>query len=159
MKKLTLAIFVVLAASLAVAQGPGGRPGGPGGMGGRGGPGGAGGRGRMDPKAFTEMLAKSLKLTEGQKKQILAMQTARQAEMEKLMKAPGDRKSKRPQMTKLRDTYTAKMKKVFTKEQSAKYDEMLAKMRAQFRGGGAGGPGGMRPGGPGKGGPGGPPKG
>jgi hypothetical protein len=84
------------------------------------------------------------------------------AEMQKLMKAPGDRNSKRPQMQKLRETYTAKMKKIFTKDQAAKFDKMEAAMRARFGGRGRGGPGG--PGGPGgrpggAGGPGGPPKG
>jgi Spy/CpxP family protein refolding chaperone len=158
MKKFTLAIIVALAASLAVAQGPGGRPGG--GPGGPGGPG--GGRGRMDPKAMTEMISKQLSLTPAQKKRVMELQTARMADMDKLRKAPGDRNSKRPQMQKLRELYDGKMKKALTKEQGVKYDKWQAEMRARF-GGGRGGPGGRMggPGGrpPGPGGPGGPPKG
>ena len=140
MKKLSLAIIVALAASLAIAQGPGGRPGGPGG------PGGQRGGFRMDPKQYVEMLDKQLKLSPTQKKEIIAMQTSRTAEMDKLRNAPGDRTSKRPQMEKLRGTYTAKMKKILNKEQQAKFEKMMAEMRARFGGGRPGGPGGGRPG-------------
>jgi hypothetical protein len=113
----------------------------------------------MDPKQYVDMLDKTLKLSPVQKKQLIAMQTERGAEMDKIRKAPGDRTSKRPMMDKLREKYNGKMKKILTKDQSAKYDKMQAEMRARFGGRGRGGPGGPggRPGGPG--GPGGPPRG
>ncbi len=158
MKKLSLLLIAAFAASLAIAQGPGGRPGGPGGPGGAGGPGGPGGPGGrrgMDPKAQLEALKKTLNLTPAQIKKVEAAQAERKASMDKLRAAPGDRKSKGPEMKKIRDAFDGKLHKILTKEQSAKFDKMQAEMRAKWGGrgpggpGGAGGPGGGRGGRPG----------
>lgn len=125
MKKLTLAIFVALAASLAVAQGPGGRPGGPGGPGGRGG-------GRMDPKTQVERMTKDLNLTPAQASKLMAAMTKRQADMEKITA-----------------DYDGAMKKILTKDQFDKMQKERAARRAGGRGGPGGAPGGRGgPGGP-----------
>lgn len=140
MKKLTLAIVIAFAAVLAVAQGPGGRPGG--------GPG--GGRGmRMDPKQMVAGMTKELNLSAAQQKKVLDMFEARRADMEKARKAGGARPS-RDQFQKMRAEFDAKMKKILTKDQAAKWDKIQAERRKQFGGGRRGGPGG--PGGPPRGG-------
>src|SRR5579872_3310397 len=136
MKKLTLAIIVSLVASLAVAQGPGGRP----------------GSGGQDPKARMEKMAKDLNLSPDQKTKVMALRTKMQAEMKKLHDAPGDPKSKGPQMMKIFTSYGESVKKILKKDQLAKFEQMQKDRMARM--GGRGGPGG--PGG--KGGPGGPPK-
>lgn len=139
MKKLTLAIIIAFAAVFALAQGPGGRPGG------------QGGRRGFDPKTMVANMKKALNLNAGQEKKLMAIMESRKVESDKLRAAPGDRKSKGPQMKKMREAFEAKVKGILTKEQAVKYDKMMAEMRAKF-GGGRGGPGGGR-------GPGGPPKG
>lgn len=135
MKKLTLAIFLVLAAALGFSQGPPAKAGA--------GPAAPGGRGqgrRMDPKQMLDMMTKNLKLTPAQVKQLKPAWDERSAAMDKLRAAPGDRNSKMPQMKKLRDAFDAKMKKILTKDQQAAYEKQQAEMRARF-GGGRGAPG------------------
>ncbi|MDR3690745.1 MAG: hypothetical protein P4L46_15315 [Fimbriimonas sp.] len=142
MKKLALAIFVALIASIAVAQGPGGM---------------RGGGQRMDPKARLEKMTKDLGLNASQSKKVGDLQTKMMDSMKKLRSAPGDFKSKFPQMKKIRDEFGAGMKKILTPAQFAKFDKMEKERMSRMRG--MGGPGGRGPGGPGGRGPGGPPPG
>jgi len=138
MKKLTLAIFMALVASFALAQGPGGMRGGPGGM--RGGPGGGM---RMDPKARLEKMTKDLGLNPSQVSKVKVLMDKMMEAGKKLRAAPGDFKSKGPQMKKMRDDYDASLKKVLTPAQFAKFEKMRKDRMSRM-----GGPGGMR-GGPG----------
>jgi len=157
MKKLTLAIFLALAACAAMAQGQTGVGGKQGGGGMRGGPGGQRGGGfkMPTPAERAQRMQKELGLNPAQTKKVEAHYTKQGEEMKKEMKGKDFRSMSREDMGKMRDkmmkSNQAAFKGIFTKDQYAKWDkaqkERQAKMMERMKNGG----GQRGPGGPGKG--------
>jgi Spy/CpxP family protein refolding chaperone len=143
-----LAVAVlVMAASVAQAQGGGmgggmggGRPGGmgggrPGGMG-QGGPAGMGAAAARQ----NEILFKGITLSDAQKAKIDSIQAAGRATMQGMMQSGADMATMRDQMIAMRQAQAAAVRGVLTAEQQAIYDENVAESQQN-----AGGPGGRRP--------------
>ena len=89
---------------------------------------------QMDPAQRTKMLAKRLKLSDDQQKQILPILTDQQQQMENLRSdtsvAPTD---KREKMRSIRDDSETKLKTVLTDSQKQQYDQMQQQMRERMQ--------------------------
>jgi protein CpxP len=90
---------------------------------------------RMSPEARTKMMTDSLNLTSDQQTQVLAVLKTSQTQMDSVRNAGGDRSAMRPIMM----SSNQKIMGILTDTQKAKYQAMIANMRAKMRNGGGGG--------------------
>lgn len=86
------------------------------------------------PKIDPEQIVAQLNMSEGQEKEFLDFWETNQAEMTKLREdSNGDRSAMREKMRAFRDNSQAKIEKILTAEQLAKYKQILAKDRMKSR--------------------------
>jgi protein CpxP len=102
--------------------------------------GGGGGGMRMTPEDRVAQMKTSLKLTDDQSTQILAILKAGAAKRDSVRNAGGDREAMRPIMMETNN----KVQAILTDDQKAAYKKMMDDMRAKMQqnGGGGGGGGG-----------------
>lgn len=98
---------------------------------------GGGGGGRMTPEDRVKMMQTSLKLTDDQSAQILAIYKASAAKRDSVRNAGGDREAMRPIMMEA----NTKVQAILTDDQKATWKKMMEDMRAKQQNGGGGGGG------------------
>ena len=84
---------------------------------------------RMSPEDRTKMMTDSLNLTGTQQTQVLAVLKTSQTQMDSVRNAGGDRTAMRPIMM----SSNQKIMGILTDTQKAKYQAMMANMRAKMR--------------------------
>jgi hypothetical protein len=112
------------------------------------------GRGNWEErqKQQLETMKKELKLTPDQVTKVEALQAETNKKTRAVFESgSADRDANREKMQAIREEHDKKLKTILNKDQSAKWDEIVEKMRAERRsnnqGGGPGGPGGPQRGG------------